>query len=129
MMADPTKAMDTLTALDKMNLYLSVDDFGTGFSSLAYLKKLPVNELKIDKSFVIGMLDDANDGTIVRSTIDLAHNLGLKVVAEGVENEKTFEMLKILGCDVIQGYHLGKPMPAAQFSEWFSQFNRLRSIA
>lgn len=129
MMADPAKAMDTLNALDKMNLYLSVDDFGTGFSSLAYLKKLPVNELKIDKSFVMGMLDDANDGTIVRSTIDLAHNLGLKVVAEGVENEKTLDMLKILGCDVIQGYHLGKPMPAGQFVEWFMNFSKVRSIA
>jgi EAL domain-containing protein (putative c-di-GMP-specific phosphodiesterase class I) len=97
---------------------LSIDDFGTGYSSLAYLKKLPVDELKIDKSFVINMETDLDDAKIVRSTIDLAHNLGLSVVAEGVENAKTWELLRELNCDQAQGFHMGKPMPYEDFRKW-----------
>ncbi len=110
MMADPNRALEVLTNLDAMGVRLAVDDFGTGFSSLAYLKKLPVHSLKIDKSFVMGMEKEENDATIVRSTIDLAHNLGLSVVAEGVENEETLKILGDQGCDVAQGYYLGRPL-------------------
>jgi EAL domain-containing protein (putative c-di-GMP-specific phosphodiesterase class I) len=97
---------------------LSIDDFGTGYSSLAYLKRLPVDELKIDKSFVMGMENDADDAKIVRSTIDLAHNLGLSVVAEGIENAHIQQQLTQLGCDEGQGYHLCRPMPAEQLPDF-----------
>jgi EAL domain-containing protein (putative c-di-GMP-specific phosphodiesterase class I) len=90
---------------------LSVDDFGTGYSSLAYLKRLLVDEVKLDKSFVLNMTGDADDAAIVRSTIELAHNLGLQLVAEGVEDQETLELLATLGCDLVQGYHLARPMP------------------
>ena len=89
-----------------------------GYSSLGYLKKLPVSVLKIDKSFVIGMKDDENDATIVRSSIDLAHNMGLTVVAEGVENADTFSLLTELGCDAAQGIFISQPMPAAKVRSW-----------
>ena len=92
-----------------MGLRIAIDDFGAGFSSLGYLKRLPVDELKIDKSFVMDMIVNDNDAVIVRSTIDLAHNLGLKVVAEGVENEEIYDLLKILRCDTVQGFYLSKP--------------------
>ena len=98
MMANPEGAVELLTQLDEMGIQLSIDDFGTGFSSLSYLKRLPVNELKIDKSFVTDMSNDENDAVIVRSTIDLAHNLGLKVIAEGVEDQETWGLLQILQC-------------------------------
>lgn len=111
MMADPDHALEVLSELNNMGIHLAVDDFGTGFSSLAYLKKLPVHSLKIDKSFVIGMAREENDITIVRSTIELAHNLGLSVVAEGVENQEVLDLLARHGCDVAQGYYLGRPMP------------------
>src|SRR3712207_7681771 len=96
-----------------MGVGLAIDDFGTGHSSLAYLKRLPVHELKIDRSFVMNMSTDDNDAVIVRSTVDLAHNLGLRVVAEGVESEAVAQTLTALGCDVAQGYHYGRPVPAA----------------
>lgn len=117
-MSDPDYALKVLHQLHDMGLKLSIDDFGTGYSSLAYLKKLPVSELKIDRAFVMHMLDDADDAVIVRSTIDLGHNLGLSVVAEGVENADMLQMLQQLGCDQAQGYHLSKPMPAADFPAW-----------
>ena len=118
MMADPVRATEILRKLDAMGIHLAVDDFGTGFSSLAYLKRLPVDELKIHKSFVVNMAQDENDIVIVRSTIDLAHNLGLKVVAEGVQDEKTWEMLEELGCDTIQGYFLSYPLQADELQTW-----------
>ena len=96
----------------------SVDDFGTGYSSLAYLSRLPIDELKIDRSFVSPMLTDSSDLIIVRSTINLAHDLGLTIVAEGVEDEPTLHWLGQLGCDRVQGYHLGRPMPAVEFADW-----------
>ena len=117
-MDDPHRALATLNKLSGLGFKLSIDDFGTGYSSLAYLKRLPVDELKIDKSFVMSMVEDLDDAKIVRSTIDLAHNLGLTVVAEGVENAKVWDALRALECDEAQGYHMGKPMPAADFCVW-----------
>jgi EAL domain-containing protein (putative c-di-GMP-specific phosphodiesterase class I) len=117
-MDDPQRALATLDALAGMGFKLSIDDFGTGYSSLAYLKRLPVDELKIDQSFVRHMQADTDDATIVRSTIDLAHNLGLTVVAEGVENEAAWTMLRDLQCNHAQGYHMARPMPAGDFPRW-----------
>jgi diguanylate cyclase (GGDEF)-like protein len=117
-MDDPQRALVTLDRLSAMGFKLSIDDFGTGYSSLAYLKRLPVDELKIDQSFVRNMQTDADDAMIVRSTIDLAHNLGIMVVAEGVENAQVWDMLRELNCDQAQGYHMGRPMPVTEFSSW-----------
>lgn len=121
-MDDPQRAEATLNKLAEQGFKLSIDDFGTGYSSLAYLKRLPVNELKIDKSFVMGMERDESDAKIVRSTIDLAHNLGLSVVAEGVENQDILDLLRQLRCDEAQGYFISKPMPAEALSEWREQW-------
>jgi diguanylate cyclase (GGDEF)-like protein/PAS domain S-box-containing protein len=120
-MVQPERALKTLTRLHEMGASLSVDDFGTGYSSLAYLKKLPVCELKIDQSFVSNMVKNENDAIIVRSTIDLAHNLGLKVVAEGVEDQEALQLLASLGCDTGQGYLFAQPMPPEDFSRWLSE--------
>jgi len=121
MMADPVRAAEILNALGAMGIRLSIDDFGTGYSSLAYLKQLPVAELKIDKSFVMGMALDDNDATIVRSTIDLAHNIGLRVVAEGVEDKRTYEMLEELHCDAVQGYYISRPVTPEELLRWAQQ--------
>jgi len=115
LMDDPKGAQTTLKQLHDMGITLSIDDYGTGYSSLAYLKELTVNELKIDRSFVVGMQRDAQSLAIVRSTIELGHNLGLQVVAEGVENESDIATLKALGCDAVQGYCVARPLAAAQF--------------
>jgi diguanylate cyclase (GGDEF)-like protein len=119
-MADPLRAMDVLDRLREMGLRLSLDDFGTGHSSLAYLKRLPLDEVKIDRSFVLGMTEDENDAVIVRSTIDLARNLGLDVVAEGVENAEILRGLGDLRCDVAQGFHLSRPLPAEELEMWLA---------
>jgi diguanylate cyclase (GGDEF)-like protein len=121
-MDDPQRALQTLNRLHAMGMKLSIDDFGTGYSSLAYLKRLPVDELKIDKSFVMNMESDLQDAKIVRSTVDLAHNLGLSVVAEGVESAKSWKLLASLACDEVQGYFIAKPMPGAQFAAWVQQW-------
>jgi EAL domain-containing protein (putative c-di-GMP-specific phosphodiesterase class I) len=119
--ADPVRALDVLTRLHDMGLMLSVDDFGTGYSSLSYLKDLPVRELKIDRKFVNNMADDGDDAFIVRSTIDLGRNLGLQVVAEGVETADVWDHLQRLGCDVAQGYYLSRPLPAADLTKWIAE--------
>ncbi|MDB5800345.1 MAG: diguanylate cyclase/phosphodiesterase [Rhodocyclales bacterium] len=117
-MDDPVHALASLTRLNAMGVRLSIDDFGTGYSSLAYLKKLPVQELKIDRSFVMNLDADAGDEVIVRSTIELAHNMGLNVVAEGVENARVLQQLTDLGCNEAQGYFFSRPLPALEFSAW-----------
>jgi len=123
-MVDPPRALETLTALNRMGAHLSIDDFGTGFSSLGYIQKLPVAEIKIDKSFVLNMAADENDATIVRSIIELGHNLGLKVVAEGVENQTVLERLTALGCDYAQGYYISRPVTMEQFTAWLNEPGR-----
>jgi EAL domain-containing protein (putative c-di-GMP-specific phosphodiesterase class I) len=117
-MSDPERALRVLDELDGMGVRLSIDDFGTGYTSLAQLKRLPVDEVKIDRSFVMNMLRDANDAVIVRSIIDLAHNMKIVVVAEGVEHRKVLDELAELGCDVVQGYYYSKPLPAADIYRW-----------
>ncbi len=120
-MEEPTQALEILHQLHALGLSLSIDDYGTGYSSLAYVKQLPVQELKIDRSFIIGMTSNKGDEMIVRSTIDLGHNLGLSVVAEGIDDEATLEMLRQLGCDYAQGYLISKPMPAPAFVDWLAE--------
>ena len=123
-MVDPIRTMTVLGLLRDLGVSLSIDDFGTGYSSLSYLKRLEANELKIDRSFVFAMTSNSNDAVIVRSTIELGHNLGLRMVAEGVENAETWTMLKALGCDVIQGYHLSRPLPADEIVTWIRDYRR-----
>ncbi|MFL6699714.1 MAG: putative bifunctional diguanylate cyclase/phosphodiesterase [Vitreoscilla sp.] len=118
LMEDPIKALEVLHGLKQLDVMLSIDDFGTGYSSLSYLRELPVDAIKIDQSFVRGLVSDAGCAAIVRSTIDLAHNLHLNVIAEGVEDEPTFDALTQLGCDAAQGFCIGRPMPAAEFQGW-----------
>jgi EAL domain-containing protein (putative c-di-GMP-specific phosphodiesterase class I) len=117
-MSDPLAALGVINELEAAGVTLAIDDFGTGYSSLAYLKQLPVSEIKIDKSFVLNMATNNDDSTIVRSTVELGHNLGLKVVAEGVENQSSLEELKGLGCDLVQGFYLTPPLPAEQLESW-----------
>lgn len=121
MMVDPNRAIMALTRLSKMGIKLAVDDFGTGFSSLAYLKKFPVSTLKIDKSFVIDMMNDPSDRAIVKSTLELAHHMGISAVAEGVEDAEILNELARLGCDTAQGYFIAKPMPPGVFVNWLRE--------
>lgn len=120
-MADPGRALESIIRLRALGIRFSIDDFGIGYSSLAYLKKLPVDSIKIDKSFVINMAKNQNDAVIVRSTIDLAHNLGLKVIAEGVENQDIWDRLSALGCDEAQGYYMGRPLPVEDLTRWLGE--------
>lgn len=120
----PDRALLNARAMSSHGIYLSIDDFGTGYSSLSYLRNLPANELKIDKSFVLDMLNEPNDLWIVTSTIDLAHNLGLRVVAEGVESEDVLRALANKGCDVGQGHHISRPMPCSDVENWLSQYHK-----
>ena len=117
-MSRPEAALKVLTQLHEIGLKLSIDDYGTGYSSLAYLKKLPVDELKIDQTFVFGLTKNDDDAIIVRSTIDLAQNMGLKVVAEGVESQEILDTLAILSCDIAQGYHMSRPISAEEMDKW-----------
>ncbi|MDJ0838273.1 MAG: EAL domain-containing protein [Acidobacteriota bacterium] len=121
MMEDPNQARSILMNLSNMGVRLAIDDFGTGYSSLAYLKNLPVDEIKIDKSFVLDMDKDADDAIIVKSTVDLGHTLGLSVVAEGVEAERHWQMLRELNCDYAQGYYMSRPKPAEDLAVWMGE--------
>ena len=118
---DVEAAIRTLRRLSNLGVHISIDDFGTGYSSLIYLKQLPVDEIKIDKSFVIDMLDNNEDMVIVRSTIDLAHNMGRRVVAEGVESEEVLNKMIELGCDMAQGYHISRPVTASVLTGWLQK--------
>ena len=122
-MGDPTRALIVIERLRSMGYQFSIDDFGTGYSSLAYLKKLPLSELKIDKSFVLDMSGNENDAIIVRATVNLAHNLGLTVTAEGIENNETMQMLKGIGCDFGQGFYFSKAVSKAELEVWLAQWN------
>ncbi len=120
-MTDPERALTVIDRLNAMGFELAVDDFGTGYSSLAYLKKMPLSELKIDKSFVEDIENSDNDAIIVKATINLAHNLGLHVTAEGVENQGILNELKGYGCDIAQGYYFSKPLAVDDFNDWMAK--------
>jgi diguanylate cyclase (GGDEF)-like protein len=118
MVTDPVRAAAVLADLHDLGVGIAVDDFGTGYSSLAYLKRLPVDLLKIDRSFIANVASDDDDLVIVRSTVDLAHSLGLRSVAEGVESAAAMHILQSLGCDLVQGFHLCEPIPASELRDW-----------
>ncbi len=120
LLVDGPRTSATIERLHRIGLHLSIDDFGTGYSSLSYLRKLPVSELKIDRSFVTDLLTEHQDDVIVRSTIDLGHNLGMSVVAEGVESEAVVERLRAMGCDVVQGFGIARPMPLGALESWLA---------
>ncbi|MGI5241158.1 putative bifunctional diguanylate cyclase/phosphodiesterase [Dactylosporangium sp. CA-139066] len=120
-MANPAQATATLSELHDLGIHLSIDDYGTGYSSMAYLKQLPVDELKVDRTFVQHMDTDPDDAILVRGAIELGHNLGMTVVAEGVEGTAHAAALQDLGCDIAQGYHYAKPMPGADLSRWLRE--------
>jgi EAL domain-containing protein (putative c-di-GMP-specific phosphodiesterase class I) len=122
MMAEPERAREVLNTLDAMGIQVIIDDFGTGFSSLVYLKQLPVSTLKIDKSFVIDMMRDESDAAIVHSIIELAHNLGLQVVAEGVESDQSWSWLKTWGCDYAQGFYISHPLSLPKFENYLRTY-------
>jgi EAL domain-containing protein (putative c-di-GMP-specific phosphodiesterase class I) len=124
-MEDPAHAQKVLDRLDELGVKLSIDDYGTGYSSLSYIMKLPVQELKIDRSFISRMAMDEEISTIVRSTIDLGHNLGLQVVAEGVEDVAVWDMLRTLGCDDAQGFFMSKPLEPLALGKWIRDFSGL----
>jgi EAL domain-containing protein (putative c-di-GMP-specific phosphodiesterase class I) len=127
-MADPVRAKEVLMKIHKMGIKLSIDDFGTGYSSLAYLKTLPVNTIKIDKSFIAEMADDPVDSMIVQSIIYLAHNLGLHVIAEGVEDRRCWDLLTSFNCDIAQGYFLQRPLVEKEFINWLETRNGVRQV-
>jgi diguanylate cyclase (GGDEF)-like protein len=118
LIVDPGRSVRVLNRLSSMGVSISIDDFGTGYSSLSYLHRLPVDEIKIDKSFITALADDKSDAVIVRSTIELAHNLGLQVTAEGLEDARTWALIASFGCDHAQGYHLRPPGSAGQITKW-----------
>jgi EAL domain-containing protein (putative c-di-GMP-specific phosphodiesterase class I) len=120
-MADPAHALAIMAMLQSIGVRLSIDDFGTGYSSLTHLRELPIDEIKIDKSFVTGMNSSDADAAIVRTVIDLAHNLGKQVCAEGVEDEATWRRLCEMGCDLAQGYWISRPLSAGDLMQWLTQ--------
>jgi EAL domain-containing protein (putative c-di-GMP-specific phosphodiesterase class I) len=127
LMADPARARSIVTKLGELGATTTIDDFGAGYSSLAYLKRLPVHALKIDRSFVLGMTENTHDATIVQAVVDLAHNLGLRVVAEGAEEMSVWERLREAGCDEAQGYLLAQPMPPEKATAWLLRRCELRA--
>ncbi|MBQ1030225.1 EAL domain-containing protein [Micromonospora sp. C97] len=126
LMADPRRVLATISQLHRIGVAISLDDFGTGYSSLQHLRRLPLSEVKVDRSFVLGMADDADDAAIVRSMIELAGALGLRVVAEGVEDERTWRMLHTAGCDAAQGWFYARPMPAEELVIWLARYRPVR---
>ena len=126
-MADPARAVALLHRLRDLGVRLSVDDFGTGYSSLSYLKRLPVQEVKIDRSFITSLREGSEDVAIVRAIVDLGRHLGLEVIAEGIEDQATWDLLTSMGCDLVQGWHLGRPMPTAELLPWLGTRDGLRS--
>ena len=120
-MRDPEHSLSVLEKLREGGIGLSVDDFGTGYSSLAHLKRLPVQELKIDQSFIRNLDETSEDAVIVRSTLEMSHNLGLKVVAEGVEYQHTLDLLQRWQCDTAQGYLISRPLEVSAFETWLSR--------
>jgi EAL domain-containing protein (putative c-di-GMP-specific phosphodiesterase class I) len=121
-MADPVRVIEVLQNLKKLGIRLSLDDFGTGSSSLSYLKHLPLDELKIDRSFVLAMTESEPDAVIVRSTTELARRLGLSVVAEGVETHEAWEQLADIGCEQAQGFYLQRPLGVDEFNTWLREW-------
>jgi EAL domain-containing protein (putative c-di-GMP-specific phosphodiesterase class I) len=121
----PERTRAILESLGEIGVRLSIDDFGTGYSSLAHLRSLPVNAIKIDRSFVRDIADDLDDQVIVRSILDLAHNLGLETVAEGVENSRASQLLQRFGCNFMQGYMIARPMPLHEAMEWLASMRRV----
>ncbi|WP_420116465.1 putative bifunctional diguanylate cyclase/phosphodiesterase [Micromonospora sp.] len=128
LMADPRRVLATITRLHQLGVAISLDDFGTGSSSLQHLRRLPLSEVKVDRSFVLGMAGDADDAAIVRSTIELAGALGLRVVAEGVEDERTWRLLYAAGCDAAQGWFYARPMPAEELTAWLARYRPLSPV-
>ncbi|MBO4161653.1 putative bifunctional diguanylate cyclase/phosphodiesterase [Micromonospora antibiotica] len=128
LMADPRRVLATITRLHQLGVAISLDDFGTGYSSLQHLRRLPLSEVKVDRSFVLGMAEDADDAAIVKSTIELAGALGLRVVAEGVEDERTWRLLHAAGCDAAQGWFYARPMPADELTAWLARYRPLSPV-
>ncbi|WDP99568.1 EAL domain-containing protein [Micromonospora chalcea] len=128
LMADPRRVLASITQLHRIGVGIALDDFGTGYSSLQHLRRLPLSEVKVDRSFVLGMADDPDDAAIVRSMIELAGALGLRVVAEGVEDERTWRLLHAAGCDVAQGWFHARPMPAEDLVAWLSRYRPVRPV-
>ncbi|MDW3846461.1 EAL domain-containing protein [Micromonospora sp. BRA006-A] len=126
LMADPRRVLASITQLHRIGVGIALDDFGTGYSSLQHLRRLPLSEVKVDRSFVLGMAEDPDDAAIVRSMIELAGALGLRVVAEGVEDERTWRLLHAAGCDVAQGWFHARPMPAEDLVAWLSRYRPVR---
>jgi EAL domain-containing protein (putative c-di-GMP-specific phosphodiesterase class I) len=128
-MNDTNTAIRTLTALDALGVKLSIDDFGTGYSSLAYIKTFPVQTLKIDRSFVRDIAENATDQAIAATIITLAHNLGMRVIAEGIETEQQFDQMRALGADDMQGYLISRPLSAADFERFMCAYGSFRLAA
>jgi EAL domain-containing protein (putative c-di-GMP-specific phosphodiesterase class I) len=120
LMTDSARSVSVLSRLSSLGVKVSIDDFGTGYSSLSHLRRLPINEIKVDRSFVTNMLRDPNDAMIVRATVDLGRNLGLEVVAEGVEDEATWLALRRMGCNMVQGFYVSRPLPGREVLPWLA---------
>ena len=120
LMADAARSQQVMAALRRLGVQLSIDDYGTGYSSLSYLRALPVDELKLDRSFVSHLTSDERAAAIVRSTLQLSRDLGMSMVVEGVEDAATLAALRTWGCEVAQGYHIARPMPVEHFVEWLA---------
>ena len=122
-MEDPVLTMDILTRFRLKNIKLSIDDYGTGHSTLTQLHQMPFTELKVDKSFVMRAMKNEDEAAIVLATIELGHKLGLRVVAEGIEDQETYDWLKEIGCDIGQGYHIARPVNLIDFLDWMKEYN------